>query len=148
MALQPFVGPWPLFQFLHLFKQSAGLLGREISLRKAATCTQNSRNPEYMNTDIYVSSGIRTHGRSVLSGRRQLITIIKDWHYSLTLPSLPSALDGGELLALHPGCPTPRYPLDKRLDGPQGQNDAMAKRNISVPQKSNPDYQVNPQPVA
>jgi hypothetical protein len=30
MALQPVVGPWPLFQFLHLFTQSVGLLGREI----------------------------------------------------------------------------------------------------------------------
>jgi hypothetical protein len=27
MALQPFVGPWPLFQFLGSFKQSVGLLG-------------------------------------------------------------------------------------------------------------------------
>jgi hypothetical protein len=32
MALQPFVGPWPLFQFLDLFTQSVGLLGRGISL--------------------------------------------------------------------------------------------------------------------
>jgi hypothetical protein len=31
MALQPFVGPWPLFQFLDLFTQTAGLLGRVIS---------------------------------------------------------------------------------------------------------------------
>jgi hypothetical protein len=31
MALQPFVLPWPLFQFLDLFIQSAGFLGREIS---------------------------------------------------------------------------------------------------------------------
>jgi hypothetical protein len=32
MALQPFVGPWPLFLFLDLFTQSLGLLGRGISL--------------------------------------------------------------------------------------------------------------------
>jgi hypothetical protein len=32
MALQPFVGPWPLIQFLDLFTQSAGLLVRGISL--------------------------------------------------------------------------------------------------------------------
>jgi hypothetical protein len=33
MALQPFFfGPWPLFQFLNLFTQLIGLLGREISL--------------------------------------------------------------------------------------------------------------------
>jgi hypothetical protein len=32
MALQLFVGPWPfLFQFLDLFTQSVGLLGRGIS---------------------------------------------------------------------------------------------------------------------
>jgi hypothetical protein len=31
MALQPFVGPWPLFQFLDLFTQSVRLLGRESS---------------------------------------------------------------------------------------------------------------------
>jgi hypothetical protein len=31
MALQPFVGSWPLFQFIDLFKQSVGLLGRGIS---------------------------------------------------------------------------------------------------------------------
>jgi hypothetical protein len=30
MALQPFVGPWPLFQFLDLFTQSVGPLGRGI----------------------------------------------------------------------------------------------------------------------
>jgi hypothetical protein len=31
MALQPFVGPWSLFQFLNLFTQSVGLLGRGFS---------------------------------------------------------------------------------------------------------------------
>jgi hypothetical protein len=31
MALQPFVRPWPLFQFLELFTQLVGLLGRGIS---------------------------------------------------------------------------------------------------------------------
>jgi hypothetical protein len=31
MALQPFVGLWPLFQILDLFTQSVGLLGRGIS---------------------------------------------------------------------------------------------------------------------
>jgi hypothetical protein len=30
MALQSFVGPWPLFQFLDLFTESVGLLGRVI----------------------------------------------------------------------------------------------------------------------
>jgi hypothetical protein len=31
IALQPFVGPWPLFQFLDLSAESVGLLGRGIS---------------------------------------------------------------------------------------------------------------------
>jgi hypothetical protein len=31
MAPRPFVGPWPLFQFLHHFTQSVGFLGRGIS---------------------------------------------------------------------------------------------------------------------
>jgi hypothetical protein len=31
MALQPFVGPWSLFQFLDPYTQSVGLLGRGIS---------------------------------------------------------------------------------------------------------------------
>jgi hypothetical protein len=31
MALQPFVGPWPLFHYLDLFTQSIGLLERGIS---------------------------------------------------------------------------------------------------------------------
>jgi hypothetical protein len=40
MALQPFVRPWPIFQFLDLFTQSVGLLGRGISpLQGRAACT-------------------------------------------------------------------------------------------------------------
>jgi hypothetical protein len=31
MALQPFVGPWPLLQFRNIFTQTVGLLGRVIS---------------------------------------------------------------------------------------------------------------------
>jgi hypothetical protein len=31
LVLQPFIGPWPLFQFLELFVQSVGLLGRGMS---------------------------------------------------------------------------------------------------------------------
>jgi hypothetical protein len=47
MALQPFVGPWPLFQFLDLFTQSVGLLGRGLARRKADTCTQNKRTQRH-----------------------------------------------------------------------------------------------------
>jgi hypothetical protein len=46
MALQPFVGPWPLFQFLDLFTQSAGLFGRGSARRKASTCPQGNTNTE------------------------------------------------------------------------------------------------------
>jgi hypothetical protein len=31
MALQPFFGPWPLFQFFDLFTQSVGLLEQRIT---------------------------------------------------------------------------------------------------------------------
>jgi hypothetical protein len=44
IAPQPFVGPWPLFQFLDLFTQSVRLLGRGSAHRKAATCIQDSTN--------------------------------------------------------------------------------------------------------
>jgi hypothetical protein len=47
VALEPFVGPCPLFQFLDPYTQSGGLLGREIS------------------TDIHDSYGIRTNNPSV-----------------------------------------------------------------------------------
>jgi hypothetical protein len=43
MALQPFVGPWPLFQFLNSFSQSEGLLGWGIILSQ---CIQDSTNTE------------------------------------------------------------------------------------------------------
>jgi hypothetical protein len=46
MALQPFVGPWPPFQFLNLFTQSVGLLGRESAHR--TTQTQNKRTQTSM----------------------------------------------------------------------------------------------------
>jgi hypothetical protein len=41
VTLQPFVGPWPLFQFIDLL-HSVGLLGREISRRKASPYTHNN----------------------------------------------------------------------------------------------------------
>jgi hypothetical protein len=42
VALHPFVGPGPHFQFRDLFTQSVGLLGRGSARRKAAACTQDS----------------------------------------------------------------------------------------------------------
>jgi hypothetical protein len=45
IALQPFVGPWPLFQFLDPIR-SVGLLGRGISPLQSSTYTQNNTNTE------------------------------------------------------------------------------------------------------
>jgi hypothetical protein len=57
MALQPFVGPWPLLKF-----QSVGLLEQEIG----PSHTQNNTNRKNThNTEIHASSGIRTHDPSV-----------------------------------------------------------------------------------
>jgi hypothetical protein len=41
MALQLFVGPWQLFQFLKLYT-SVGLLGRGLARRKASTYIQKN----------------------------------------------------------------------------------------------------------
>jgi hypothetical protein len=73
MALQPFVGPWPLFQFLNLFTQSVGLLGRGISWSQ----------DRYLHTEQH-KHRIRTHRHPCLewnsnprpqcsSGRRQFM---------------------------------------------------------------------------
>jgi hypothetical protein len=68
MALQPFVGPWPLFQFLDLLHSRKDSLSGGSARRKTATCTQDSTDIEYTHTDIHASSGIRTHNPSVLAG--------------------------------------------------------------------------------
>jgi hypothetical protein len=62
MALQPCVEPWQLFQFLDLFIQSEGLLGRVISTSQD---TQDNTNTKYTDTDIHVLTRIRTHDPSV-----------------------------------------------------------------------------------
>jgi hypothetical protein len=50
MALQPVVGPWLPFQFLHLFTQSVGLLGRGISPSQSPYLHtgQNKRTETFM----------------------------------------------------------------------------------------------------
>jgi hypothetical protein len=55
MALQPFVGPWPLLQFRNLFTQAVGLYlhSGQHKLRINAY------------TDIHALSGIRTHDTSL-----------------------------------------------------------------------------------
>jgi hypothetical protein len=54
MALQLFVGPWPLLQFRNLFTQTVGLLGRRSARRKVATYTQDNINTE-THTQIFTS---------------------------------------------------------------------------------------------
>jgi hypothetical protein len=65
MALQPFVRPWPLFQFLDLLHCRWNSLDGGSGRHKAATCTQDSTNVEQTQTDIHASSAIQTHDPSV-----------------------------------------------------------------------------------
>jgi hypothetical protein len=65
MAIQPFVEPWPLFQFLDT--QSVELLGRGISpLQGLCLHTElHKHRINAHNTDIHSLSGIRAHDLSV-----------------------------------------------------------------------------------
>jgi hypothetical protein len=70
MALQPFVGPWPLFTVSWSYTQSAGLLGRGISpsQRLYLYTEQQKHKINTQNTDIQAFTGIRTHDLSVRAG--------------------------------------------------------------------------------
>jgi hypothetical protein len=68
MALQPFVGPWLLFQFLNLLHSRQDSLDGGSAHRKATTCAEDSTNTEKTHTDIHASSGIWTHDPSVWAG--------------------------------------------------------------------------------
>jgi hypothetical protein len=46
MAVLPFLGPWPLFLFLHLLHSKFDSLDGGSARREAATCTQDSTNTE------------------------------------------------------------------------------------------------------
>jgi hypothetical protein len=46
MALQPFVGSWPLFQFLDPKHSRQDSFDGGSARRKAATCTQDNTNTE------------------------------------------------------------------------------------------------------
>jgi hypothetical protein len=64
MALQPFVGPWPLFQFLNLFIQTVGLLGRVISSsqgRYLHTGQHKHRINACTHQTFHALNGIRNH---------------------------------------------------------------------------------------
>jgi hypothetical protein len=65
MALQPFVGPYPIFSFLILYTVGRTPCTGGSVRRKASTYTQNKTNTEQMHTDIHASSGIRTQYPSV-----------------------------------------------------------------------------------
>jgi hypothetical protein len=62
MTIQPFVGPWPLFNFLIS-------LDRGSARRKASTYTKNIK-AEQTHTDIHDSNGIRIHDSCVSAGLR------------------------------------------------------------------------------
>jgi hypothetical protein len=60
----PFVGPWPLFQFLNPIQDS---LDGGSAHRKAAIYTENNKNTELTHTHINSLSVIRTHDPRVRS---------------------------------------------------------------------------------
>jgi hypothetical protein len=68
MALQPFVGPWPLFSVSCSYTQSVGLLGRGISSSQGLYLHTEHKHRINTNTNIHASSGIRTHDPSVWVG--------------------------------------------------------------------------------
>jgi hypothetical protein len=51
MALQPFVGPWSLLQFLIFFTQTVGLLRRGINPLQGRYLHTGQHNTEYKHTD-------------------------------------------------------------------------------------------------
>jgi hypothetical protein len=53
MALQPFVGPWPIFSSL-IFTQSVGFLGRGSASRKTATSTHRTAQTENKRTQASI----------------------------------------------------------------------------------------------
>jgi hypothetical protein len=67
MAVQPFVGPWPLFSVSWSYTQSVGLLGRGISPSQGRYLhtEQHKNRINAHNTDIHALSGVRTHDPSV-----------------------------------------------------------------------------------
>jgi hypothetical protein len=66
MALQPFIGPWPL-SVSWSYKQLVGLLRREISPLQGLYLhtEQHKHRINAHNTDIHAFSGIRIHDPSV-----------------------------------------------------------------------------------
>jgi hypothetical protein len=66
MALQPFVGRWPLFNFLILYRVGrTPWTGDQPVARPLPTHRTTQTQKKAQNTDIHVLSGIRTHDPSV-----------------------------------------------------------------------------------
>jgi hypothetical protein len=66
MALQSFVGPWPLFQFLDPTHSRQDTLDGGSARRKAATYTDiNTNRTKAHNADIHTWSTIKTRDPSV-----------------------------------------------------------------------------------
>jgi hypothetical protein len=69
MVPQPFVGPWPLLQFLNIFTQAVGLLGRVISPSQGRYAHAGQHKHRInARTDIHVLRGIRIYDPSVRAG--------------------------------------------------------------------------------
>jgi hypothetical protein len=66
MALQPFVGPWTLFQFIDPM-QPVGHLGRGISPSLGLYLHIEHKHRINAHTDIHALSGIRTQDPKVLA---------------------------------------------------------------------------------
>jgi hypothetical protein len=77
MALQPFVGPWPLFRFFIFFTQSVGILGRGISPSQGRYL-HIGQHKHRINADIHASSGIQTHDPSVCEGQDSSCLRLRD----------------------------------------------------------------------
>jgi hypothetical protein len=66
MALQPFVGPWPLIHFRIFFTRMVGLLGRVIGPSQGRYLHRGQHKHRLnAHTDIHALSGIRIHDPSV-----------------------------------------------------------------------------------
>jgi hypothetical protein len=117
MALQPFVGPWPLLHFHKHFTQSVGLHGWVISPSQGLYLHRvQHKHRINVHTDIHALSGIRTHDPSVranedISCRRprshcdrhnSWLHLTNHYHYQtsvhghvFTSPCLVAASNGG-----------------------------------------------------
>jgi hypothetical protein len=72
MILQPFVGPWPLFQFLNPIHSRQDSLDGGSARRKASTLYKTNAH----NTYIHALSGIRTHDPSVRASKDSSCLIV------------------------------------------------------------------------